>query len=179
MANYYVDTNKTIYAYHAVKQLGVATGSSANATLGLDDLTDLSGQSTIIINRIHFQVVSFVDATVAANSITSGFALGGVAPAGYISASGGVSNLQNVSDYQDLEGWPLKGVMRYLVSKQPGAIPDNLMRSSFSKTYTPSRKGKNKGLALHRGQEIVFNVRTVHEEADYYLSIVLEARRGE
>lgn len=175
-AEYYYDTNKTIYSYHSVKELGVAAGSSANITLGLDDLTDLSGQSTIIINRIHFAVTSFVDSTVLPNTICSALCLGGIAPAGYITASGAISNLGNVSDYQELEGWPLKGVQKYVVSKQPaGPDQNSLQRSSFSKIWTPSKKNS---LALNRGQEIVFNVRTVYGELDSYLSIFIEARRG-
>jgi len=179
MANYYVDENKTIYAYTSDEQLGVAQGSSANLTLGLDDLTDLSGQSTIIINRIHFQVTGFVDTTVNPNSLCGFLALGGIAPAGYVTASGAVSNLGNVSDYQEVKGWPLKGVQKYAYARQDALAPVQqgvITKASFSKTWTPSRKN---ALALNRGQEIVLNARSAYEEWDYLLSIIIEARRGE
>jgi len=179
MAEMYVDENKTIYAYDSKRQLGVASGSSANITLGLDDLTDLSGQSTIIINRIHFLVTAFIDSTVIPSTVSAFFALGGIAPAGFVSASGGVSNLGNVSDYQEVKGWPLKGVQKYGVARQDALAPVEqglITKSSFSKTWTPSRKN---ALALNRGQEIVLNVRSAYSEWDYFLSIILEARRGE
>ncbi len=179
MAEYYVDENETIYAYVSDRELGVNQGSSANVTLGLDDLTDLSGQSTIIINRVHFSVTGFVDTTVAANSVSAFFACAGVAPAGYVSATGGVSNLGNVSDYQEVKGWPLKGAHRYAVAKQdffhPTFPQTQLIKASFTKTWTPSKKN---ALALNRGQELVLNARSAYNEWDYFLSIVLEARRG-
>lgn len=179
MAEYYVDENKTIYAYVSDRETGVAQGSSANVTLGLDDLIDLSGQSTIIINRVHFSVTGFVDSTVTPNSVSAFFACAGVAPAGYISPTGGVSNLGNVSDYQEVKGWPLKGAHRYGVAKQDPLAPVEqsiLTKASFTKTWTPSKKN---ALALNRGQELVLNARSAYNEWDYFLSIVLEARRGE
>lgn len=175
----YVDENKTIYAYNSSRVPGVSSGSSANLTLGLDDLTDLSGQSTIIINRIHFLVTGFVDSTVAPGTVSAFFALAGVAPAGYVSPSPGISNLGNVSDYQEVKGWPLKGAHKYGVARQQGATnPEQgaIVKASFSKTWTPSRKNS---LALNRGQEIVLNARSAYSEWDYFLSIILEARRGE
>ncbi len=179
MAEVYVDDNKTIYAYESVKEIGVAPLSSGNVTLGLDDMTDLSGQSTIIINRVHFSVVGFIDGTATPNAVGAFFALGGIAPIGYITPSGGISNLGNVSDYQQLKGWPLKGVQRYGVGRMDTpthAINQANTKASFSKTWTPSRKN---ALALNRGQEIVFNVRSLFVEWDFHLSIILECRRGE
>ena len=175
----YVDENKTIYAYNDVRAIGVASGVSGNVTLGLDDLTDLSGQSTIIINRIHFLVTGYVDTTVAPNTVSSFFALGGIAPAGFITASGAISNLGNVSDYQEVKGWPLKGVQKFCAARQDALAPVEqgmISKASFSKTWTPSRKN---ALALNRGQEIVLNARSNGIEWDYFLSIVIEARRGE
>lgn len=179
MANYYVDENKTIYAYTGDRRLGISSGSSGILTLGLDDLTDLSGQSTIIVNRIHFHAVGFVDSTVVPNNVQQFFALGGIAPEGYVSPSGGISNLGNVSDYQEVKGWPLKGVQKYNVARQDALAPVEqsvITKASFSKTWTPSKKNS---LALNRGQEIVFNCRSMSGEWDYFMSIILEARRGE
>jgi len=176
MANYYVDTNETIYAYESLKSLGVAQTASATVTLGLEDLTDLSGTSKININRIHFGCTGYLDAVTIPNTVGSFFALGGIAPSGFSVAN----PLGSASDYQDVEGWPLKGVMRYGVARAVDPLMNNNMASaSFSKTYVPSRKGSSKGLTLNRGQEIVFNVKSVYEEWDYYMFIVLECRRGD
>ncbi len=179
--SYYYDENKTIYANSSDLELAVAAGASANVTLGLDDLTELSGQSTILINRIHFQVTMYVDFTVLPDSLVTATVLGGITPAGFINPTGTPSNLANLSDYQEIKGWPLKGVQRFLTCRQPNhgsptPATNSLIKASFSKTWTPSRKN---ALALNRGQEIVLNVQTNHQEADYSVNMILEARRGE
>jgi hypothetical protein len=149
MVSVYVDENKTIYAYQSLKQTNIPTGSSANVTLGLADMTDLSGQSTIIINKIHFGVTAFLDSATPADQMGSCLVLGGITPEGYISPSGGVSNLANLSDYQEIKGWPLKGVSKFLASMPTNVVDQNgLVRSSFTKSFTTTR---GNSLALNRG----------------------------
>ena len=56
MADYYVDNNSTIYASAREQigdtQSGLPTGNAMHVSLGLSDLTDLSGQSSIYVNKI-------------------------------------------------------------------------------------------------------------------------------
>lgn len=176
MVSYYVDENKTIYAHVSDKETSVVAGDSANVTLGLADLLDLTGQSTIIVNRIHFGVICFVNSAVPIYQTATAFVLGGIVPVGYPSPTGGASNVANFGDYQEIKGWPLKGVSKTLSAMPSGqTYANSIERTSYHKTWTPSRKN---ALALNRGQEIVLNVQTNHETLNYVLSINLEARRG-
>lgn len=176
MANWYVDNNETIYAYESLSTASLGVSNSVYTTLGLADLTDLSGQSTWLINRIRFYVKVFSDnAGSAQQETTYGFALGGIAPVG-------TTGLDRVSDYQEVKGWPLKGVDHYLFTQVCAAVDDPSNAStktmqSFSKTWTPSRRNH---LALNRGQEVVWNFRHISGNPiqSVFQSVFIEARRG-
>ncbi len=176
MAAYYVDNNGTIYASDSLQTTSVAAGASAEVNIGLADLTDFSGLSTWIINRVHFYTKCFIENSgLLQNEQTYLLALGGIAPVG-------AGTLSGLGDYQGINGWPLKGVHHYLYLQGAEAAgdPGNAsMRGvqSFSKTWTPSRRNH---LALHREQEINFNVKVVsgNPDVDIFQSIIVEARRG-
>lgn len=178
MVSYYVDNNETIYAVESARNLAVSQGQHSLCTLGLADLTglfDLSGQSTWLINRIHFFTSCFVASALGLVGTSYAYAQGGICPNGTL-------DLVRVEDYQGLNAWPLRGVNHYMFMRHnsSGAADDNPAncRASFSKTWTPSRGNH---LALNRGQEISFTTNNVTSANDMeiFQSIIVEGRRGQ
>ena len=175
MASYYVDNNETIYALHSVRDNTVASGGHLHVPLGLSDLTglmDLSGQSTWLINRIHFFATIYTDNAVGLTPDTSYYYVqGGICPSGTL-------DLVRVAAYQDLKGWPLKGVNKYIFTQVVASIDNQAnSRGVYSKTWTPSRGNH---LALNRGQDVNFTVNTVssNNTSAMFGSVLVEARRG-
>lgn len=175
MPDVYVDNNETIYAYETSYDPNLPPVSVQYTTLGLEDLLpDLSGQSTWLINRIHFFVKFMgIESSPQTNGSTVLSAVTGISPYGWVAAG---NSLSTPGDYSDLKGWPLKGGTKYL------GLQDDTSQNvtSWSKTYSPS---KGNHLALNRNQEIVLSSRIFNYpdalNCNILSSIIVEARRGD
>jgi len=165
MADYYIDDNETIYASD-VDYTSTNTGLSDYVTLGLSDLTELPGQSTWFINKIHFQYRGFVQTP---NSEGYGHVLAGVVRRDITAATA----YDNYSDFQDVKGFPLKGTKKYFWYVMDPANFGSVI--SVSSTWTP-----RKALLLNREQDIIFTVKnTLGSSLQGILSIIVQAKRGD
>ncbi len=179
MAQWYVDNNETIYATHSVVDNSVAVNDSNTCTLGLADLTTLSGQSTWLINRIHMFVKLQGPELDPPNDLHHNYkAIAGIAPAGFISGGG---TLNSPDDYQEIKGWPLKGAFKFMqvyLDANGSRTNSPAATSTWSKTWTPSRGNH---LALNRSQEIVLNCvsETSGGTTIMICGLYVEARRGQ
>jgi len=172
----YVDNNDKIY-FHDQKVFDQIKESSASLQIGLEDAASLPGQSTWIIQKIHFaaQIYTDYDIDDMAN-MPYGKGLLGICP------SDNASSLATVESYQDIRGWPLNGSFRSWSIPVPVGVtgvtvPEMLpmMRTSFSGTYTPKSV-----LALNRMQSIHFNVKNDGDNDCYgFMSLFVSAKRGE
>lgn len=172
----YVDNNEKIY-FHDQKTFSNIKESSASLQVGLEDAASLPGQSTWIIQKIHFAAQVYTDYDIDDMEVMPfGKGLLGIAP------SDNVASLPTVESYQDLRGWPLNGTYRPWSIPVPvnvlgDTVPEmlNMMRTSFSGTYTPKST-----LALNRMQSIHFNIKNDAEQDCYGLmSLFISAKRGD
>jgi hypothetical protein len=89
---------------------------------------------------------------------------------------GNLGVFDQVRDYQDVRGWPLKGTLRnwYIQSlDSPELAPLN--RAVVSGTYTP-----RKTLVLNRMQDIMINIDNVGStDVEGSAWVYIEARRGD
>ncbi len=175
MPTVYVDNNETIYAYETSFQDNVAPLAVHYSEIGLADLIpELTGQSTWLINRVHFWVKFMGRETIPqTNSSTFMSVICGVAPHGWVAAG---NSLESPADYSDLKGWPLKGCQKYL-----GLMDDTAQNvTTWSKTYSPS---KGNHLALNRNQQLVLAAKIFNYadalNCNIQSSIIVEARRGD
>ncbi len=169
----YVDNNSTLYAS---KDLfftnGIPVGAHETLDLGLDEFqTELPGQSTIFINKVHFTLTGFQP-----NGGSTDYMLGhiicGIVPQDQLTAG---TNFTDYRDFQDFKSWPIKGSKKYFGNTsghgQASDTPQNL-RMSF--TYTPK-----KALLLNRSQTIIMTIKNDHGDEFYGVAAIdLIARRG-
>lgn len=180
-SDYYVDDNETIYA--SVHLANATAGSSPghNITFSLDDLTELSGQSTVFVNSIKFKVDMYNNSRDDVSDSVI-FCLGGIVPEGTIASFN--SGLARLEDYQAIKGWPLKGCFGYASLGRGSSNVANYtnvgmyQKVSWQKTYKP-----RKALLLSRLQVITLNASMVQnfsgEEATGLLSMDLQLKRGD
>tara|TARA_Y100000401_G_C8298309_1_gene212613 strand:- start:158 stop:682 length:525 start_codon:yes stop_codon:yes gene_type:complete len=174
MADYYVDNNSTIYASAREQigdtQSGLPTGNAMHVSLGLSDLTDLSGQSSIYVNKITFQLTGFQP-----NGGTTDYMLGhflcGIIPTDKLG-----TEFSDYDHFQDIKGWPLKASKKFFGNtsghNNASDTPQNL-RTSF--TYSP-----RSSLLINREQSIIMTVRNDYGDELYgVMSIDLVGRRGD
>lgn len=165
--DYYYDVNETIYATDSGVSSLVA-GSTTQRDLGLQDLTDLSGQSTIFVNKVRFNVIgTLVKGTGLGQDYAYGHMLCGVIPSDLVN-----TDFDLFSSYQDYKAWPLKMGKHFYFQKE-NDIMNNGFRMSF--TYTP-----RKALLLNREQSIVLCVTNeLGMNCQFHASINLQAKRGD
>ena len=104
ITNFYVDNNETVYAFYST-YVNLGSGASHQASQGLSDVGELPGQSTWFVNKLHFGFHGYWDLTVGTQPDSYCYFQGGVIPR---DLSG--TNHVDLSDYQTLKGWPLKGI---------------------------------------------------------------------
>lgn len=166
MSDIYIDNlHKQLYVSDSQEQANIASGSSNQMTFGLSDFGELPGQSTWYIRSIRFYVMGFQDE--AGLSPSTAYRLQG----GIISRDISATVMAELSDYQDVAGWPLNKVQK------EGIILNNPQHNwfSFQHTYTP-----RKNLTLNREQNIVWCAKNrVGNDMTFSLGIYLHAERGD
>lgn len=179
--DYYIDDNETIYATVALAGATASVGTGDNITFSIDDLTELSGQSTVYVNMVKFRFDAY-NSNRADVSESMVYCVGGIVPDGTISDYN--NGLPRLTDYQQIKGWPLKGCFGYAsIGRGSSAAAGyqntgNYQKVSFQKTYRP-----RKALLISRLQVITFNVSLISnfsgENADGLLSMELQLKRGD
>lgn len=176
MVEFYLD-NKTskLYAYQ-FRYGTIAFGASdrQSVTLGLDDITVASSaelnDSTIptwIIDHVKFKFQATLN---PADNYGYGHIQTGVLPRGAPSAA---SAYTNVSDYQELSGWPLTKGESYFYTPGFPIIPGTSATTSWSYTYRPK-----KILALNRIQDVVMAFNSMLGTFTFFGSVHIQAQRG-
>lgn len=166
MADIYIDNlYKQLYVSDNQYESAVSTGSSTQMTFGLSDFGELPGQSTWYIRSIRFYVMGYQEET-------------GSAPDTHCRLQGGIVNrdisttdMAELSDYQDVAGWPLNKVQKDLM------IRNSPQKNWFSyqHTYTP-----RKALTLNREQNIVWCAKNrLGNDMNFFLGCYLHAERGD
>jgi hypothetical protein len=166
MAEIYIDNlYKQLYVSDYTYDATVAAGSSEQLTFGLSDFGELPGQSTWYIRSIRFYCMGYQDEAGLAPD-TRCRLLGGI-----VNRDISTTNYGELSDYQDVAGWPLNKVQKeFIVRNQP---QKNWF--SFQHTYTP-----RKALTLNREQNIVWNVKNmVGNSMTFMVACYLHAERGD
>jgi hypothetical protein len=162
----YIDMlHKQLYVSSEEQSGATPTGSSQQMTFGLSDFGELPGQSTWYIRSVKFYVMGYQDA-------------GGVSPYTTCRFLGGVVNRDlsaavraELSDYQDIAGFPLKGVQKDIM------IENTPQQNWFSyqSTYRP-----RKALTLNREQNFSWCAKNVGgNDMIFSLGIYLHAERGD
>lgn len=151
MATYYVDNNKTIYAADNDLEINISsTGSSRQLALGLGTFPELSGQSTVYVNKVMASFKGYGHSG-GVNHGHGTFTVG-VVPTDTLSTV----SYEGYAAFQDYKAWPLKNGLVYYYCYT--ADPANSMnRVSLSFTYSP-----RKALVLNREQSIVLNINNVY-----------------
>jgi len=170
MADYYVDNNKTIYATQRAFTPALSGGNGFRTYLGLQDLTDLSGQSTIFVNWVRFEWSGHASQGGVGESYGSTFA--GILP--YDIASDALSHQQRkeLDTFQDVKGWPIKNSKRFYYS-YTGSNENSNNASKTIFTYNP----KN-ALVLNREQALFFIVYNEYgQDISGLLSITAQLKR--
>ncbi len=168
MASYYVDTNKTIYASTHTFVPTLLFGNAEQTWLGLQDLADLAGQSTVYVNHIKCEWKGTASSGGAGESF--GWILAGIVP--YDLANSAPSNY---SGYQDLKGFPLRDGKKFWYS-YTGDTGNSNNRSTASVSWRPKR---GRRLLINREQAVAF---TLYNDAGQpvtgYMSITLQLKRA-
>ncbi len=149
MADWYIDNNKTIYATSRSGNIsGLTAGQTSSIYLGLPDITDLPGQSTVFVNWVRFEANITVQNGGVGESF--GWSIASVLPYDLASAVG-AAYPQYVS-YLDLKGWPLKNSKRlYWTYSGDTANSANTTRTVY--TFRP-----RKSLKINRNQALYFGL---------------------
>ncbi len=162
----YIDNlHKQLYVSSEQQSGPIATGASEQMTFGLSDFAELPGQSTWYIRSVKFYVMGFQDEAGASPYTTCRF-LGGICNRD-ISAT----IRAELSDYQDISGFPLKNVQKDIM------ILNNPQQNWFSyqSTYRP-----RKALTLNREQNFSWCAKNVGgNDMTFSLGIYLHAERGD
>lgn len=158
--DYYVDDNETIYVSQTnnFSNVSPASWTANNYThISLQDLTalaDLSGQSTVFVNKVVFKFqLQGNFGTGSPLTYGSGDFIAGIVPYDLL----GTDEFFTLASFQDVKGWPIKGSRGYyFVSPldNMGASQDGLSDQwfRFQLTYKP-----RKALLINRNQAIVFS----------------------
>ena len=163
----YIDNlHKQLYVSASQISGAIGAGSSHQITFGLSDFGELPGQSTWFIRSIKFYLQGYQDPA-GLQAYTSWRVLGGVTNRDISAAS----NYSELSDYQDIAGFPLKNVQ-----KEGFTLNDPAQNwFSYQSTYRPSEH-----LTLNREQNFVFCLKTVTGNDIYSnLAMYLHAERGD
>lgn len=163
----YIDMlHDQLYVASEQRSGGISAGSSHQITFGLSDFGELPGQSTWHIRSIKFYLMGFQEEA-GLSPYSTYRILGGITNRDIASST----NYSELSDYQDIAGFPLKDVQK------DGLVLNNPQQNWFSwqKTYRP-----RKHLSLNREQNFVFCVKSVYgNDLTTQLGMYLHAERGD
>lgn len=178
--DYYIDDNETIYVSDR-ETLSLTPGNKGSIFCGIDDIDDLSGQSTVFLNKVRFHVSGWIDPDGSDLNNTFLFMLAGVIPQGSYGTSTAPGKLE---DYQELKGFPLKGCYGYASTLKPRdvTVPEENWQQvnnfvSWSRTYRP-----RKALLLSRLQELcftVYNASSSGSDVSVWATIEVQFKRGD
>jgi len=167
---YYYDNNKTIYAAAREYQSAVAAGGpSVQLDLGLANCADLSGQSTVYVNKVMVTVQGYGHL----GGVNHGY---GALTVGVVPTDlAGGTMFEGYSSFQDVKGWPLKnGQKYYSVWCSTSAAGSDQNRIALSYTYSP-----RKTLVLNREQSIIANVHNIYGvNINVFTTIALQLKRA-
>lgn len=139
---YFDNLHDQLYALEADTK-NLASAASAEWTVGLSDFGELPGQSTWHIRSILFKVQGLSDMVLAGNTLMR-------INAGIVSRDIAYTPYEYPGSYQDVAGWPLKGVFTELLCQ---STPQQ-NTFSYQKLWKPS-----KNLTLNREQNINMTVK--------------------
>ena len=184
MAQAYVDDNETIYLLDSIESTGLSGGNQTSlltslATAPLDTL--MPGQSTVFVNRLTFKLSAWLDPDGTDFNETYFECCAGIVPSGQYVASNAPAQL---SDYQTIKGWPLKGCYgntSWLLSRDNDMASSAWQRYGSNVSWQKTFKPRN-SLLISRMQEINFTVRNKKSNgSDCKVLLTLEAqlKRGD
>ncbi len=160
---YFDNLHEQLYAeYSAIHATG--SGTSDYITLGLSDFGELPGQSTWYIRSILFKIQGH------AGTAVPGYTTYQIV-AGIVNRDIASTPYDAIGDYQDVAGWPLKGVFT------EGMVQNTLQHNNFSyqKLWKPSRN-----LTLNREQNINLTLRNNGGDAlSSRFMMYIHAERGD
>lgn len=167
MAQYYVDNNKQIY----VTRRSFSTQTSANQamknSLTIDDLTDLSGQSTVFVNWLRFEFQGTAETGGLGESY--GHMICGIVP-----YSAKTTDFEWYGDFQTYKGWPLKNGVRFFHA-YTGNVGNSGNRIRMVYTFRPK-----KVLVINRKQAIIWQVWNEYgQPITGLMSLVAQLKRGD
>lgn len=176
MADIYIDNlHKQLYAVKRSEHTTVG-GSEDIITVGLSDFGELPGQSTWHIRSVKFSIKGYCD---VGSSVNTNIRICG----GVIARDLATGPYPELEDYQDVAGWPLKGVYDELhiptkLYGTPPTYPDAYFQStrfSWTKTYKPS-----KNLSLNREQNFLLTLKNINgEDVSSTMMMYIHAERGD
>lgn len=172
MADYYVDNNETIYATQRSFVPTMAAGNQTKTYLGLADLTDLSGQSTMFVNWVRFEWWGHASQGGVGESY--GHTVAAILPRSIGTAAGAAGNYHDLADFQVIKGWPIKNSKRFYYSYcGTSNNSNNISRTVF--TYNPKNT-----LVLNRDQVLYLVLDNNYgQPISGLLSIVAQLKRGD
>jgi hypothetical protein len=166
MVTSYIDNNKTIYTQDKSLNINITAGSYVNLSLGLQDIPQLSGQSTVYVNKVFAKFKGYAHSG-GANQSYGSFTVG-VVPED-------IRNLPwtGLASFMDYQAFPLKNGSNYWWAYSGDAgNPINTVSSSF--TYSP-----RKTLVINREQVIVANINHLYGvNVTGLLSLRLQLKRA-
>ncbi len=168
--DYYVDNNGRIQVSVDQLDTSVTVGQKHRIHFALQNLTDLSGQSTVFVNKINFKVET-VSPSGGSTDYFVGHILAGVIPQDLVS-----TNFSELSDYKTVKGWPIPMTKKYIMNSsghdQASDVP---LVARMTHTYTPKST-----LLVNREQAIqLCFVNDYGDAQSVSLSMQLSLARGE
>jgi len=146
MADIYIDNvHKQLYVSDSSYQFEVGVGNTNHLTLGLSDFGELPGQSTWYIRSVRLYLMGYQKDDGAASDTQWRF------QAGIVNRDISAADYPNLSDFQDVAGWPLNKVQK------DGLVLNNEAQNWFAYQHTYSPR---KNLTLNREQNFVADLKT-------------------
>lgn len=163
---WYIDTNGLIYGTH-YRSAVLGAGLTSAVDLGLKDITTSLPQTTvatIMIDKIRFKVSAVLGGGLTDAVLT---AQAGVKPTTVLG-----STLAQITDYQDIQGWPIKDGYTIVEANTLHAGSSGIV--SWTYTYKPKNK-----LALNRLQDVNLCIKAeIGSFAASLSSIWIQGKRG-
>ena len=169
MVDYYYDVNDQVYFADREFNLNITQNTGRGLAIGLGDLPELPGQSSLFINKVRFQFEGWGNTGGVAYSY-------GHMVAGVIPKDLAVNDFKYLQDFQDFMAWPMGrngvGYRYYLSHSNNGGNSADKINLVY--TYTPK-----KALLLNREQDLMVGIfNDAGTNIGGLLSIVVQAKRA-
>lgn len=167
MATIYIDNlHQQIYCEETVHTAAIAAGITQQCHFSLSTFGELPATAHWYIRKIVFSV-KLMNTGVGALPETRFSILGGIAPSDSFAV--GDPPFSELDDYQDVNGFPLSGVLKKSFVQ---LIPQK-NEFSWTKTWTPS-----KNLALNREQDVNLAIKNLGgNDLTIFSNIYIHAER--